>query len=112
VKPAKSDWQAAFLVCGKCSKKVDGGFGKKGRTPLAKLLRKLPGFGKGRRASWGVVETRCLGLCPRDAVTVVDTRRPGEWRIVRPGTDVEALGAELGRELINGNGAQTPWAGT
>jgi hypothetical protein len=95
VKPAKAGWETAFLVCGKCSKKVGGGFGRKGRTPLAKLLRKLDGFGKGRCARYGVVETKCLGLCPRDAVTLVDTRRPGEWRIVRPGADVAALGVEL-----------------
>lgn len=92
---AKSGWEAAFLVCGKCSRKVDGGFGKKGRAPLAKLLRKTEGFGKGRRASYGVVETKCLGLCPRGAVTLVDSRRPGEWRVVRPGADVESLAAEL-----------------
>lgn len=95
MKPAKAGWETAFLICAKCSKKVGGGFGRKGRTPLAKLLRKLPGFGKGRRARYGVVETRCLGLCPRDAVTLVDTRRPGEWRMVRPGADVEALRTEL-----------------
>ena len=44
LKRVRSDWQGAVLVCGKCSKKLDGGFGKKGRTPLAKLLRKILGL--------------------------------------------------------------------
>jgi predicted metal-binding protein len=95
VKLAKARWQAAVLVCGKCSKRVGGGFGAKGRTPLAKALRKVDGFGKGRKAAVGVAEVKCLGLCPRGAVTMVDTRRPGEWLVVAPGEDVTALAERL-----------------
>lgn len=36
-----------------------------------------------------------LGLCPKHAVTVVDTRRPGEWLVVEPGEDVAALAARF-----------------
>ncbi len=91
----RSDWSGAVLVCGKCSKKLGGGFGVKGKTPLAKVLRKLPGLGKGRRAGLGVVETKCLGVCPKNAVMLVDTRRPEAWRLVRPGDDVDAVVAAL-----------------
>jgi predicted metal-binding protein len=88
-------WHGAVLVCGKCSKKVGGGFGKNGKRALAKELRREPGFGKGRKAEVGVVEVRCLGICPRDAVVLVDTRSPRKWRLVRPGSDVAELADAL-----------------
>lgn len=91
MKRAKAQWRGAVLVCAKCSKKVDGGFGPKGGERLAKALRREPGFGKGRRAEVGVVEVKCLGLCPKNAVAVVDTRRPDEWLVVPAGADVSAL---------------------
>ncbi|MEH3046779.1 (2Fe-2S) ferredoxin domain-containing protein [Sphingomonas adhaesiva] len=90
-----SRWQGAVLVCGKCTKKVGGGFGAKGRTSLAKALRAEPGFGKGRKADVGVVETRCLGVCPKRAVVLVDTRRPMRWRVVEIGADVAELAGAL-----------------
>ena len=95
----RARWDGAVLVCGKCQKKLDGGFGRKGRQTLAKALREEPGFGKGRKAEVGVVETRCLGVCPRGAVTLVDTRVPGRWRLVREGEDVSALAARLREPL-------------
>ena len=91
----RARWSGVVLVCGKCSKKLGGGFGEKGRTPLAKALRGEPGFGKGRKAEVGVVETKCLGICPKAAVVVVDTREPGRWRIVPAGSDVALLGETL-----------------
>lgn len=90
-----TQWQGALLVCGKCSKKLGGGFGKTGRTPLAKLLRKILGLKKGRKARLGIVETRCLGLCPRDAVVVVDARAPVEWLVVPRESDIAELAALL-----------------
>lgn len=95
MKRARSDWRGAVLVCGKCSRRIGGGFGKKGRTPLAKALRKCPGVGKGRKAEVGVIETRCLGLCPKNAVTLVDTRQPGEWLVIDRDDDIAALAARL-----------------
>ena len=91
----RSNWTGAVLVCGKCSKKLDGGFGKKGKTPLAKALRRALGLGKGRKASLGVVETQCLKLCPKRAVAMMDTRRPDEWIIVPEGADVEDVISRL-----------------
>jgi predicted metal-binding protein len=95
VKQARSDWSGVVLVCAKCSKKVGGGFGPKGREKLAKALRHEPVFGKGRKAAVGVIEVKCLGLCPKNAVTVVDTRRPGEWLVVPAGGDVADLAARF-----------------
>jgi hypothetical protein len=91
----RAGWSGAILVCGKCSRKLGGGFGRKGKQPLAKALRGEAGFGKGRKAIIGVVETRCLGICPKQAVTLVDTRTPGRWRLVEEGADVAALAGEL-----------------
>ena len=93
--PVRAEWQGAVLVCGKCSKKAGGGFGGKGRTSLAKALRKVDGFGKGRKAVVGVAEVKCLGLCPGAGVTVVDTRRPGEWLVDAPGEDVMEVATRL-----------------
>lgn len=85
-----------MLVCGKCSKKLGGGFGPKGKTPLAKALRKHLGLKKGRKGTAGIVEVRCLSICPKNAVTVVDAGKPGEWMIVPEGADLDALAGELG----------------
>lgn len=88
-------WQGAVLVCKKCSKKLDGGFGRKGRTRLAKALRKEIGVKKGQAASVGIVEVDCLGLCPAGGVTVVDSARPDAWLVVERGTDLAMLAAQL-----------------
>ena len=100
----ESRWSGAILVCSKCSKKLDGGFGRKGRTGLAKALRKRFGLKKGRKSPVGLVEVRCLGVCPKGAVMLVDTSRPDTWRLVPAGADVEAIGRDLGLEP----GAQAP----
>lgn len=94
----RSDWAGAVLVCGKCSRKIDGGFGKKGHTPLAKALRRALGLKPGRKAALGVVETGCLKICPKRAVVAVDTRRPGEWMIVPQGADLAPLVKRLERQ--------------
>ena len=91
-----SNWGNAVLVCGKCSKKLGGGFGPKGKTSLAKALRKEFGLGKGRKAEVGVVETKCLGVCPGGAVTVVNGAQARKWLIVKKGADLEEVGRELG----------------
>lgn len=92
-----SDWRGAILVCGKCSKRVGGGFGDKGRTPLAKALRKAMALGKGRKAALGVVETKCLGICPRRAVMVIDTRMPHRWRAIPAGAPIAPLVEDFAR---------------
>ncbi|WP_245649247.1 (2Fe-2S) ferredoxin domain-containing protein [Sphingomonas mali] len=92
----ESRWAGAILVCSKCSKKLDGGFGRKGRTSLGKALRKRFGLKKGRKSPVGLIEVKCLGVCPKGAVTLIDTRRPGTWRLVPAGADIEAIGRDLG----------------
>ncbi|GGE77804.1 (2Fe-2S) ferredoxin domain-containing protein [Sphingomonas prati] len=92
----RADWTAAVLVCRKCSRKLDGGFGADGDRPLAKVLRAALGGGKGRKAAVGVVEVDCLKVCPKRAVVVVDGRRPGDWLLVEAGAEVAAVVERLG----------------
>lgn len=96
IKTVKSDWETAILVCRKCSKRVGGGFGPKGRTPLAKALRKHLGGKKGRKAKTAIIETKCLSACPKKAVTVVRTDDLLNWRLVKPGSPIETVAETLG----------------
>ena len=92
-----SDWDRVLLVCGKCSKRLGGGFGRKGKTSLAKALRKHLGLKKSRKGGpLGIVETRCLGVCPRNAVTMIDGTESREWLLVPAGTDMVELVSEIG----------------
>lgn len=92
----RSNWSNTVLVCSKCSKKLGGGFGPRGRTPLAKALRKHLGLRKGRKGAAGIVEVKCLGVCPRGAVTVVNAAASREWLLVPEGADLDAVAGELG----------------
>lgn len=92
----RSNWERTILVCAKCSKKLDGGFGPKGKQSLAKALRKHLGLKKGRKAEAGIVEVKCMGVCPRGAVTVIDAGGPREWLLVPKGADLEGVAGELG----------------
>jgi len=91
VKTVRSDWSRTVLVCAKCSKKLGGGFGPGGKTSLAKALRKELGVKVGRKAPIGIVEVKCLKVCPRGAVTVVDSNDSRHWQIVRSGAPLEAV---------------------
>ena len=94
IRTLPSGWRDAVLVCGKCSKKIGGGFGPKRRLPLAKALRRTLGL-KGRKARAGVVETKCLGVCPKRSVMLVDTAHPDAWLIVAEGTPIPDVIARL-----------------
>jgi predicted metal-binding protein len=90
------NWDHVVLVCGKCSKRLKGGFGPKGRTPLAKALRKFLGLKKRGKGPLGIVETRCLGVCPRGAVTVINGAESSEWLLVPAGTELNQIVSEIG----------------
>jgi predicted metal-binding protein len=91
VKATRCNWEQVLLVCAKCSKRLDGGFGPKRRTPLAKALRRELGVSRGRKARAGVVEVKCLGVCPRGGVVVVDAAHPQRWSIIPAGADLGGL---------------------
>ncbi len=93
----RARWRASVLVCAKCEKKLGKkGFGPDGKTSLSRLLRKRAGGGKGRKAALGVVSTKCLKICPKGAVTIVDGARPRDWMVVQAGTPIEQVEARLG----------------
>ncbi|WP_241126919.1 hypothetical protein [Novosphingobium terrae] len=96
--PAKT--RSVVLVCSKCSKKLGGGFGKKGSKPLVKELRKLTGAGKGRKADLLVLESPCLKLCPKGAVAVMDATTPETWLIVPAQSDVKEVAEKLGMPVM------------
>lgn len=96
IKAVRTDWSQVVLVCRKCSKKLDGGFGPDGDQKLSKALRRATGGGKGRKARVGVIEVGCFDLCPKDAVVAANASRPGEWVVVPRNTPLERVTERLG----------------
>jgi predicted metal-binding protein len=75
-------WKTILLVCAKCTRKMDGGYGPKGRDTLKSALRSgLTDSGQGRNVR--IIETRCMGVCPKKAVTALNANRPGTILTVR-----------------------------
>ncbi len=105
-KQVKADWRDVVLVCRKCSKKLDGGFGPDGEEALAKALRKAlvrpdgSGFGKikPRRKEIAVLEVGCLDICPKKAVVALRAADPGRWVVVPEGADLAEVTVRLGLE--------------
>ena len=87
-------WDQVILVCRKCSKKLGGGFGPDGSDTLPRTLKQEL-RATGRRRSVRVIETKCLGLCPKGAVTVLPASQPGALLAVPRGTAAAALLARL-----------------
>lgn len=92
----RSNWRNVVLVCRKCSKKLDGGFGPDGDQRLAKALKKQLALKKGRKAMAGVIEVGCMGVCPKGAVTVIDGADSREWLLVQRGANLGELADTLG----------------
>lgn len=93
LEPVAAPWQGVALVCRKCSRKLKGGFGRKGKQDLAKVLRDTLKEA-GRRRALRVIEVDCLGLCPKRAVTVIGPATPGQVLAVPEGTEAaEVLSA-------------------
>ena len=92
----KANWTDAVLVCRKCQKKIGKRFGADRDQSLAKALRSELGGGKGRKAAVGVVETACLGVCPKGAVTVLNANSPSRWHLIPAGTDGATIARMLG----------------
>ncbi len=81
----EAPWQDIVLTCAKCTRKLKGGFGRKRRYSLRDILKQ--GLrDAGLRRNLRVVEVGCLGLCPRDAVTLVRASHPRELRRIPAGS--------------------------
>lgn len=105
MRTVRSDWSNTLLVCKKCSKKLGGGFGAKGKMSLAKALRQDLGVRKGRKGALGIIEVKCLGVCPKGAVTVVNGAKPGEWALVAAQSDMAEIVDSLGLRGIEAEAA-------
>ena len=87
-------WKTVLLVCGKCTRKMDGGFGPKGKDTLKSALRS--GLqSRGQRREVTVIETRCMGICPKKAVTVLNADCPWSILTVPRKTETDAVLARL-----------------
>src|ERR1700744_3437193 len=95
IKSRKTPWERIILVCGKCSRKLDGGFGSKGRDSLrSALCAQLKEQGCGRAVR--IIETRCMGVCPKKAVTTIDAGNPGRIFVVPKGMAEDAILSQFG----------------
>ena len=83
-------------ICGKCGRKLGGGFGDGGGRSLAKALKKTLDLPKWKRSPVRIVETGCMKLCPRGAVAVTTSGDPHLVYVVPAGTPVAGLAAHLG----------------
>jgi len=91
-------WRELVVVCRKCGKKIDGGFGHKRRESLPRVLKALL-RARGEQRRVRIVEGGCLGVCPKKAVTVASGSLPGRMLVVPRGTDPALLAGELLGEL-------------
>lgn len=73
---------AIVMACEKCFKRTDH------KDRLTKPLKRVL-----KRERIKLVKTRCLGVCPKDAVALHDSRRPREWMIVANGTSADEVAA-------------------
>ncbi|RJF87606.1 (2Fe-2S) ferredoxin domain-containing protein [Oleomonas cavernae] len=94
--PIKTAWSNVALVCGKCRKKLKGGFGPKGKERLSKALIRDLGAGKGRRAGLCIVETRRMDICPKCGVTIANGHQPEQLLVIAEGTPVDQIAAAPG----------------
>ena len=83
-------WTQTIVICRKCSKKLDGGFGPDGTQSLRGALRDALRTA-GRRGQVGLLEVGCLGVCPKGAVTVALASAPGELLVVGRGASASAV---------------------
>ena len=73
---------ALVMACEKCFKRTHT------KDKLTKPLKRAL---KPQRIK--LVKTRCLGVCPKDAVVLHDSRRPRQWIVVNNGTPPDEVAA-------------------
>ncbi len=78
IRLARAKPVAIVMACEKCFKRAH--LKDKLTKPLKRAL--IPHGIK-------LVKTRCLGVCPKGAATLHDSRRPREWIIVANGTTAD-----------------------
>ncbi|MBE7212371.1 MAG: (2Fe-2S) ferredoxin domain-containing protein [Gluconacetobacter diazotrophicus] len=87
-------WTSVLLSCRKCARKLDGGFGPDRDDHFSDVVKRLLRERKQRRQV-RLLETGCLGLCPKNAVVVLRAEAPGRPLLVPRGADDAALAEQL-----------------
>ena len=82
----RSETRETFLLCRKCSRRLDGGFGPEGKDPLRAVLREELRRRNTRR-SVRLLEVGCLGVCPKKGVTIARSSLPGELLVIGRGAE-------------------------
>jgi ferredoxin len=82
IRLSKARPTAIVMACEKCFNRTHS------KDKLTKPLKRAL---KPQRIK--LVRTRCLGVCPRDAITLHDSRKPREWVIVANGTPADEVAA-------------------
>jgi predicted metal-binding protein len=94
-------WRTVIVICRKCGKKLKGGFGPKRKDTLRAVLRQTL-RDNGRRRDVKILETGCLGLCPKHGVTALNAGCPGRVHVIPSGMAADA--ALL--SLLDGNASE------
>jgi predicted metal-binding protein len=94
-KTRNTPWSDVIILCRKCGKKRGGGFGKKRKESLKAALRQAT-RDAGQRRQIRVLETGCLGICPKNGVTALNATRPGTIHVIETGS----VGADALRTLL------------
>ncbi|WP_407520212.1 (2Fe-2S) ferredoxin domain-containing protein [Methylobacterium oryzisoli] len=86
-KAASAPWSEIVVVCAKCAKRQ----GVRAKAVRGDIKRELKRGQPGRKVR--VVETGCLGLCPKRSLTFATTAslRAGRLIVVDPATAPDAL---------------------
>lgn len=89
----KAKFDALLLVCGRCAARSSG--------PSKGKAKKLPGEFKkalgAERPRFRIVETSCLGLCPKKATAVASATGDGPLQLAAIGgkSDIQAMADRL-----------------
>jgi hypothetical protein len=73
---------------------MKGGYGRKGKEALRTALR-AELVAKGCKRGIRIIETHCIGVCPKKAVTALNASRPGKIQIIPKGTAADEALAQL-----------------
>lgn len=90
----ETPWRTVLLSCRKCEKKLDGGFGPDGTDGLLDVLKRTLRE-RGQRRAVRLLRSPCLGLCPKNAVTVLRAETPDRMLVVPRGASAELLAERL-----------------
>ena len=94
VRSRPTPWNTVILLCGKCARKLKGGYGRKSKETLHAVLQtELKTMGDKRE--FRVIETRCMGICPKKAVTALNASVPTRILTIPQGTEAAEALAQL-----------------